>query len=61
VKARQACNALMERCPRSTGARSSAKEAEIAAMGSLESSKWRQLVVIGAIVLAAIVALAMLA
>jgi hypothetical protein len=62
VKARQACNALMEAMPEvDWRALVREEEAEIAAMGSLDSSKWRQLVVIGAIVLAVIIALKMLA
>jgi hypothetical protein len=62
VKARQACNALMEAMPEvDWRALVREEEAEIAAMGSLASSKWRQLVVLGAIVLAVIIALAMLA
>ncbi len=36
------------------------EEAEIAAVGSLDSAKWRQLLLVGAIVLAVIVALQML-
>lgn len=62
AKAREACTALMQAMPDiDWRALERAEEAEIAAMGSLASSKWRNLVVIGAIVLAVIIALRLLA
>jgi hypothetical protein len=61
TKARAACNALMEAMPEVDWRElARAEEAEIAAVGSLDSAKWRQLVIVGAIVLAVIVALQML-
>lgn len=61
AKAREACNALMEAMPEvDWRGLARAEEAEIAAVGSLDSAKWRQLIVIGAIVLAALIALQML-
>ena len=62
AKAREACNALMESMPGvDWRALIREEEAEIAAMGSLDASKWRHLVVIGAVVLAVVIALKMLA
>ncbi|MDQ3335687.1 MAG: hypothetical protein M4D80_11010 [Myxococcota bacterium] len=61
AKARAACNALMEAMPEvDWRGLARAEEAEIAAVGSLDSAKWRRLLLVGAIVLAVIVALQML-
>jgi hypothetical protein len=54
AKARQACDALMQAMPEvDWRGLERAEEAEIAAMGSLSSAKWRQLAVVAAVVLAA--------
>jgi hypothetical protein len=57
AKARQACDALMRAMPEvDWRAVEREEEAEIAAMGSLSSAKWRQVALIAAVVLAAFVA-----
>ena len=57
ARARQACDALMRAMPEvDWRAVEREEEAEIAAMGSLSSAKWRQVAVIAAVVLAAFVA-----
>ncbi len=61
AKARQAGDALMWAMPEvDWHAVVREEEAEIAAMGSLSSAKWRQLAVIAAVVLAAYVAFKLL-
>lgn len=61
TKARQACDALMRAMPEvDWGAIVREEDAEIAAMGSLSSAKWRQVAVIAAIVLAVFVAFELL-
>ena len=62
VKARTACDALMLAMPAvDWRALVREEEAEIAAVGSLNDSKWRNLLLVGAIVLLVIVALKALA
>jgi hypothetical protein len=61
VKAQQACAALMQAMPElDWAAIARAEDAEIAAIGSLTSTKWRQLAVAVAVVLAAYLAIRML-
>jgi|ERR1044071_651721 hypothetical protein len=61
AKALQACDALMRAMPEvDWNAVVRQEEAEIAAIGSLSSAKWRQLAVIAAVVLAAFVAFMLL-
>ena len=60
-KARDACFALMHVMPEvDWRAVARAEDDEIAAVGSLDSAKWRQLIIGGAIVLAVLIALQML-
>ena len=62
AKARAACTALMDAMPEvDWRALARAEDAEIAAMGSLDSAKWQKLVIGGAIVLAVIIVLRALA
>ena len=61
AKARHACDALMRAMPEvDWHAIVREEEAEIAAMGSLSSAKWRQVAVIAAVVLAAYMAFKLL-
>ena len=61
AKARQACDALMQAMPEvDWHAVVREEDAEIAAIGSLSSAKWRQLAVIAAVVLAAYLAFILL-
>jgi len=61
VKAQHACAALMQAMPEiDWPALARAEDAEIAAMGSLSSSKWRQLAIAVAVLLAGYVALRLL-
>lgn len=61
AKASQACDALMRAMPEvDWRAVAREEEAEIAAMGSLSSAKWRQVAVIAAVILAGYVAFKLL-
>jgi hypothetical protein len=61
ARARQACDALMQAMPEvDWRAVVREEEAEIAAVGSLSSAKWRQLAVIAAVLLAAYLAFELL-